>query len=224
MMGADGGKDGEKPRHRVTIARPFAVAKHEVTFEEWEACVGSGDCRGIIGDKQRLGEGRQPVVNVSWHDARAYVAWLSRKAGKTYRLLSEAEWEYAARAGAPDDDVGGNSLRGRDLARCTLCGSATDPNRHNIRTLPVGSFPPNAFGLHDMLGNASEWVEDCYNPNYEGAPDDGTARRSGDCQTHIQRGGAYNDLPRDLRAAARAHVARDRTFTFAIGFRVARPE
>ena len=173
IMGSDV-HNNEKPPRKVTIRRPFAVGKYEVTFAEWDACVAGGGCTSNPepGDGG-WGRGRRPVINVSWHDAREYVAWLSRKTGKTYRLLSEAEWEYAARA-----------------------GSATQfaPTQANYRgggTVEVGSFPANGFGLNDMHGNVWEWVEDAWHSNYQGAPIDGSVWSGGNAFLRVVRGGSW---------------------------------
>jgi hypothetical protein len=156
----------------VTIAAPFAVGKFEVTFAEWDACVAAGGCDHRP-DDVGWGRGRQPVMNVNWDDAQQYVAWLSRTTGKTYRFLSEAEWEYAAQAGSAREQV---ARPGANEANCDVCGSRWDRKQ----TAPVGSFAANAFGLHDMLGNVSEWAADCWNERHAGAPTGGSARQSGE--------------------------------------------
>ena len=216
MMGLEGRTGSENPQHKVTIAAPFAVSKFEVTFDEWDTCASYGDCHPQIFDS-RFGRGRRPVINVSWYEAQRYVAWLSKMTGKRYRLLSEAEWEYAARAGTKTSYSWGDEI-GKGKANCLGCGSEWDGKR----TAPVGSFAANAFGLHDMHGSVSEWVEDCYHPNYDGAPADGSARTAGgDCLTRVVRGGAWDTSPVNLRSASRGS---GRTFTQSntVGFRVAR--
>jgi formylglycine-generating enzyme required for sulfatase activity len=141
------------------------------------------------------------VINVSWDDAQAYVKWLSGVTGRRYRLLSEAEWEYAARAGSQTkypwgDDI---KLNGKPMANCDRCGSQWDYKQ----TASVGSFPPNAFGLYDMVGNVWEWTEDCWNNSYQGAPADGSARTGGeDRRIHVARGGSWNHLPGFTRTGA----------------------
>src|SRR5262245_9780872 len=208
----------EGPEHRVTIAKPFAISKFEVTFADWDACVAVGGCpqEGRAGDAG-WGRGTQPVMYVNWDDAQAYVAWLSRMTGKTYRLLTEAEWEYAARAGSQAAYSWGDEI-GKGNANCDGCGSQWDRQQ----AAPVGSFAANAFGLHDMHGNVWEWVEDCYHENYNGAPKDGSAWiEGGECSRRVVRGGSWIDLPRNLRAASRygnTAVSRD----FILGFRVGR--
>jgi formylglycine-generating enzyme required for sulfatase activity len=197
----------------VTIAAPFAVGKFEVTFEDWDACVAQGGCSHRPDDRG-WGRGRQPVINVSWDDAQAYVAWLSRKTGKPYRLLSEAEWEYAAQAGSGREAA---ATRGANQATCGGCGSRWDSRQ----TAPVGSFAANAFNLHDMLGNVWEWTADCWNASQAGAPVDGSARQSGDCRYRGLRGGSWHDGPELSRSAYRFGLtAFNRRSGY--GFRVAR--
>ena len=181
------GDESEHPQHTVTIATPFAVAKFELSFDEWDACAAHGDCAQHVSDSG-WGRGRRPAINVSWNDAQTYVKWLSRITGKPYRLLSEAEYEYAARAGAETKYPWGDEIKldGKAMANCDGCGSQWDGKK----TAPVGSFAPNGFGLYDMVGNVWEWTEDCWNDNYEGAPADGSARTSGDCIRRVVRGGS----------------------------------
>ena len=208
--------DNEGPHHRVTIFKLLAVGKYEVTFAEWDACVAAGGCGGHRPDDEGWGRGRRPAINVSWRDAKAYVSWLSRKTGKRYRLLSESEWEYAARAGTTTRYSWGNDI-GQNRANCEGCGSRWD----NRQTAPVGSFPANPFGLHDVHGNVWEWVEDCWNGNYRGAPTDAIAWMSGDCEKRVMRGGSWNFTPRHLRSAVRYWDTTGHRFKV-IGFRVAR--
>ena len=211
----EGRYDNEGPVHRVTLSVPFAVGKYEVTFAEWDACVAAGGCRDSAYDRG-WGRGERPVINVNWNEAQAYVRWLSDQTGERYRLLSEAEWEYAARAGSETRYAWGDEI-GRGRANCDGCGSQWDDEL----TAPVGSFPPNLYGLHDMQGNVWEWVEDCWNDTYLGAPTDGTVWQSGDCDYHAARGGSWFFLPRNLRGASRAKVFH-RQDGKDLGFRVAR--
>ena len=189
-----------------------------MTFADWDACVSVGGClqEGSANDAG-YGRGARPVIYVNWDDAQAYAAWLSRMTGKTYRLLTEAEREYAARAGTTTAYFWGEEI-GKGNANCAGCGSQWD----NRQTSPVGSFKPNAFGLYDMVGNAYEWVEDCMHNNYNGAPTDGSAWiEGGDCKRRVVRGGSWNDDPRALRAAVRdVRTTRDRHGD--LGFRVGR--
>jgi formylglycine-generating enzyme required for sulfatase activity len=188
----------ENPQHTVTFARQFAVGRFALTFDEWDACVADGGCFGYKPLDAGWGTGRRPVINVSWDDAKAYVTWLSRKTGKPYRLLTEAEYEYAARAGSQSAYYWGNDI-GKGNANCNSCGSQWDGKQ----TAPVGSFAANAFGLYDMAGNVLEWVEDCINNNYNGAPTDGSAWTSGNCNARVGRGGSWDDAPQVLRSAFR---------------------
>lgn len=208
--------DNEGPQHDVAIARPLAVSKFHVTFDDWDACVSVAECpRASAGD---FGRDKKPVINVSWEDARQYVAWLSRMTGQPYRLATEAEWEYAARAGAKTPYPWGAKL-GIGNANCNGCGGDWDNRRG---TSPIGSFEPNAFGLYDMAGSAWQWVEDCYHQDYVGAPTDGSAWADGDCDRHIVRGGSWYDGPQTVRSAYRvgdATVNRNSS----LGFRVVRP-
>jgi formylglycine-generating enzyme required for sulfatase activity len=211
----EGRYDNEGPQHRVSIARPFAVSKFEVTFDEWDACIAYGACEARVSDSG-WGRGPKPVINVTWDEARRYAAWLSRMTGKSYRLLSEAEWEYAARAGTTTTYYWGDET-GNGKANCRGCGSEWD----NRQTAPAGSFAPNAFGLYDMLGNVWSWVEDCYHDNYEGAPTDGSALSVGDCARKVIRGGSWNGRPQLLRSAFRNWLAPDFQ-SDGVGFRIGR--
>jgi len=204
----------EGPQHEVTVAKPFAVSKFEVTFEEWDACVAAAACPRIA---DRWGRGEMPVINVSWRDAKQYVGWLSRLTGKEYRLLTEAEWEYAARAGANTRYYWGNDPR-MGNANCDGCGSQWDLQQ----TAPVGSFKPNGLGLYDMHGNVWEWVEDSWHETYDGAPTDGSAwLRGGDSSYRVVRGGSWRNESELVRAAVR--VRRNINVRFdTLGFRVAR--
>jgi formylglycine-generating enzyme required for sulfatase activity len=220
--------DNEGPQHLVRIAAPIAVGKFEVTFAEWSPCVADRACPAL--PDMGWGRGRRPVVSVSYDDAMAYVAWLSRLTGKPYRLLSEAEWEYAARAGATTSfywkggasqickyaNIGDRRVRAKHKSKPTF-----DCDDGFAETAPVGVFKPNAFGLHDMLGNAWEWVQDCYNPDYNGAPSDGSAWMSGDCSDHVFRGGSWYSNPQDVRLAQRDRDAVGVRYND-LGFRVAR--
>jgi formylglycine-generating enzyme required for sulfatase activity len=224
-------EDNARPLHEVTIAKPFAVAKFALTFDEWDACARKGPCSSDVSDNG-WGRGHHPVINVSWEDAQTYVKWLSAITGDEYRLLSEAEYEYAARAGSQSfypwgDDI---KLNGQPMANCMLCGSpwdgkktapvcgwqAGDPQR------PAGClFPANAFGLYDMEGNIYEWTNDCWSPSYVGAPLDGSSWTSGDCSIRVVRGGSWDSDPNDLRGGDRYNTSSDiQVFNF--GFRVAR--
>ena len=210
-----GRDDDEGPVHRVTIAVPFAVGKYEVTFAEWDACEAAAGCDGHIPEDQGRGRDRHPVVNVSWDDAQGYVQWLSKKAKKPYRLLSESEWEYAVRAGTQTAYSWGDQI-GSGRTNCDGCGSQWDR-----QPAPAGSFAANRWGLHDMHGNVWEWVQDCWNGSYAGAPRNGTSWLSGDCSQRVLRGGSWSFRPSFLRAAYRLGVTAGGRVNI-VGFRVAR--
>jgi formylglycine-generating enzyme required for sulfatase activity len=202
------------PVHKVTIAQPFAIGRREVTFEEWDQCLAARDCKDRL-DDSGWGRGTRPVINVSWDDAQVFVAWLSQKTGKRYRLPSEAEWEYAARAGTNTAFWWGRTAD-KGHANCEDCGAA--PTR---QTTPAGSYRPNGFGLFDVAGNAAEWVEDCWNENYRGAPVNGTPWTAGQCRQRVLRGGAFSSRANLIRSAARFRYDQGVRY-YANGFRVAR--
>ena len=227
MMGSPSGEaernSDEGPQHRVTILRAFAVGKFEVTFAQWAACAAGGGCGGYGAEDRAWGRGTRPVINVRWQEAQNYVAWLSRKTGKSYRLLSEAEWEYAARAGTTTPFHFGNTISSQ---QANYNGNYTYGNgsrgQFRQKTTPVVQFPANRFGLHDMHGNVWEWVQDCYKDSHARAPSDRAAVENwhGACY-HVVRGGSMIDKPRNVRSAVRYWgAASDRVISF--GFRVAR--
>ncbi len=202
----------EGPQHRVVVARPYAVAKFEVTFDDWNACFEQGGCKWAPPD-EGWGQRKRPVINVSWNDAQEYVAWLSKETGKSYRLLSEAEWEYAARAGGTsrfsfgdDDSKLGNYAWYADNA--------------DKRTQVVGQKLPNAFGLYDMHGNVWEWVGDCYGGYGTDSTDSSTLNRR-DCDNRVLRGGSWSHKQEILRSAVRNFSDPSNRY-FNYGFRVAR--
>jgi formylglycine-generating enzyme required for sulfatase activity len=206
MMGT-GRKAEEQPVRRVNFAQPFYIGRTEVTFEQWDACVADSACKSHRPPDQGWGRGTRPVIFVDWHEAQAYIAWLNEKRGMSCRLPSEAEWEYAARAHtttsyalpAPD---GSEDIAGADLANCSDCGSQWDGER----TAPTGSFPANAWKLHDMHGNAWEWVQDCWHKSYKSAPADGRTwldQDGGDCRVGVLRGGSWLYDQDRARSAAR---------------------
>ena len=216
----------EGPQQQITLARSFAVGRSAVTFAEWNACVAEGGCNAYRPGDYGWGTGKRPVINVSWNDAQAYVKWLSEKTGAHYRLLSEAEREYATRACvtacqstpfwfgaeiAPD--------RANYDWRYSYAGSAKAmPPR---RTVPTDESTPNPFDLLQVHGNVREWVGDCWSATLAGIPRDGAARLSGDCSVHVVRGGSWADEPKDLRSAKRSwEMSTERRAE--IGFRVAR--
>ena len=245
MMGSPrserGRDDDEGPQHRVTISAPFAVGKYELTHKEFAQFVdATGHSTGAAcwiyeyeGWKERSGRGwrnpgfwqdeREPVVCVNWDDAKAYVRWLSRKTGERYRLLSEAEWEYAARAGTTGPFHFGSTI---STDQANYLGNFTygsgPKGVYREKTVAIGSFPANEFGLHDMLGNVGEWVEDCWHDSYAGAPTDGRAWvAGGNCERRALRGGSWNSVPRNLRSPNRYWYPTEVRFNGS-GFRIAR--
>ena len=218
--GEEGRFDREGPQRHVTIARPFGVGKFEVTFAEWDACVSAGACAANKNPSdQGWGRGKRPAINVSWEDiTMEYLPWLSRKTGQTYRLLTEAEWEYAARAGNQAKYTWGDEI-GTSRANCDGCRSQWDTKQ----TALVGSFDANPFGLHDMHGNLWEWVEDCWHGTYADAPTDGSAWTSSCSETsRVLRGGSYRDNPQSLRSAYRTRIRPAVRIFNGSGFRVGR--
>jgi formylglycine-generating enzyme required for sulfatase activity len=223
-MGAPASEPGagaETP-HRVMLATPFAVSKFEISFDEWDACATQGGCNGYRPDDEGWGRGVSPVMNISWEDAISYAEWLSQKTGHTYRLLSESEWEYAARAGTTTSYPYEGGL---SPSMANYDGSIDGSGPSNVnrrRTLAVGSFLANGFGLHDMNGNVSEWVEDCWHDEYTAkAPTDGSAWLDGDCNGRVVRGGSWEDSQVELRSAARTGGSEEDRF-YTDGIRIAR--
>jgi formylglycine-generating enzyme required for sulfatase activity len=238
MMGSPaseaGRLDTEGPQHLVTIARPFAVGRYEVTFVEWYACVSAGGCShapydGTVAFGGGWGRGKRPVINVSWDDTAQYVSWINAKIGKqVYRLMTEAEWEYAARAGTTTPYAFGDTLSHSQQLGVIREGYVRRvPRRERLaqfsddRTALVGLFPPNEFGLSDMHGNVLEWVQDCWNDSYTRAPTEGSAWVSGDCDRRVVRGGAWMHPQRYLRSAHRDAHSSDARASL-LGFRLAR--
>ena len=243
--GSEAGRsDSEGPAHRVRIERRFAVGVYEVTRGEYSRFVSatghsSGDSCGTYEggewEERRIRDWRRPgyeqtdahpVVCLSWEDAKAYVGWLSKETGEEYRLLSESEWEYVARGGAETARYWGES----ESEQCSYANGAdagtdlpwrTGCDDGYVRTSPVGSFGGNGFGLHDVLGNVWEWVEDCWNDDYRGAPADGGAWKTGNCSRRVVRGLSWHDNPRDLRSAYRGRNVTGFRYSNH-GFRIAR--
>ncbi|MXS82930.1 SUMF1/EgtB/PvdO family nonheme iron enzyme [Nitrosomonas oligotropha] len=216
LMGSPGSESNrlarEGPQHEVTIAQPIALGVYAVTFAEYDRfCEATGRKPPADND---WGRENRPVINVSWHDAQAYCAWLSEQTGQLYRLPSEAEWEYACRAGTQAPFQTGETINP---------DQANFAQKHE-KTLPVGSFAPNAFGLYDMHGNVWEWMQDCWHENYHNAPDDGSVwleKDGGDCSRRVVRGGSWLDIPQNLRSAFRFRGSTDGTYNY-LGFRIAR--
>ncbi len=190
------GDDNEYPVHQVTIRRSFALSQHEVTFAEYDLFALNTGRK--LPDDEGWGRGDRPVINISWNDANAYADWIRRQSGLAYRLPTEAEWEYAARAGTTTAFWWGNELEPNSAA-CDDCSSQFDGRR----SAPVGSFQANPWGLYDMTGNVYEWVSDCYNETYEEAPTDGSSWNVGQCNYRVMRGGSWYDISRLVRSASR---------------------
>lgn len=206
------GRDSDEgPQHRVWL-HAFAVGKFEITFAQWDACVADGGCAEV--SDAGWGRGQRPVMNVTWDNVQGYLGWLSQKTGQHYRLLSESEWEYAARAGRSAEPFG----TGQDIRPSEANYYAT----YVGHTAPVGSYAPSTYGLYDMHGNVWEMVGDCYMRRYWHAPTDGSARIDGDCEHYkLARGGAWNSNVALLRAANRLRFEVQNKSS-ALGFRVAR--
>ena len=225
VMGSPAGEESRgnnEAQREVFVRDALAVGKFEVTFSEWDACLSAGGCSHRPEDSG-WGRGSRPVMRVSWDDAQQYLRWLSGRTGKRYRLLTEAEWEYAARAGTTTPFSFGSTIRPDQANYDGNYSYGGGPKgTYHQRTVPVGSYPANGFGLHDMHGNVYEWVEDCHANSYSGAPSDASvAIVSGDCSARVLRGGSWVSFPRILRSADRYWYSPGLRFNN-IGFRVAR--
>jgi formylglycine-generating enzyme required for sulfatase activity len=200
------GSKAQGSQHEVMIAQPLAVGRYAVTFDEWDACVAESGCNGYQPKDEGWGRGKRPVIYVNWDDANAYAAWLSRKTGKTYRLLSEAEREFVARAGTTTAFWWGSAIstfQANYNSDYTSFRSAKSVYR--AKTVPVDSFAHNPWGLYNVHGNVWEWVEDCWHDSYQGAPSNGSAWTTActDGSQRVFRGGSWVDDPQFLRAAYR---------------------
>jgi formylglycine-generating enzyme required for sulfatase activity len=197
VMGSNAGNDSERPATKVTIRKSFEMGKYEISVGEWGLCAAEGGCSFNPGKKAGQSD-RAPMRNLSWFDAMEYVTWIRKKTGRAYRLPSEAEWEYATRAGTTSRFWWGDDI-GKGLVDCKDCGSEW------ARKAPpeTGSFAPNAFGLHDTSGSVWEWTADCWNHSHDGAPRDGSVRDSADCRQRVLRGGSWRNEPDYLRSASR---------------------
>ncbi|MBV8840205.1 MAG: formylglycine-generating enzyme family protein, partial [Alphaproteobacteria bacterium] len=225
MMGSpksEAGRASNEGIERSVSIKAFAVGKFAVTFDEWDTCVAAGGCDGYRPADQAGRRGRYPVINVNWNDAKKYVAWLARTSGKPYRLLSEAEREYVARAGTTTPFWFGATITPRQANYNGAIQYANgETGEFRNRTLPVDFFAANPFGLYQVHGNVYEWTEDCWRASYAGAPTDGSARMQADCTAHTLRGGSLRDGPDALRAAARSGFPTE-VRAENVGFRIAR--
>jgi len=215
LMGSDDSMpyQDERPQHKVNLEE-FSISRYEISFNEYLRFAHSTS--HSIPNDQGWGRDNRPVINVSWHDAVDYTVWLTEQTGHEYRLPSEREWEYAAKAGTTTDYWWGFDI-GKNKANCGTCGSQWDSQR----TAPVGRFPPNQFGLHDTIGNVQEWTVSCFHPNYEGAPNSGQKWSGGDCSRRVVRGSSYSTYESNLRVTKR-YKYNPKTRTDTIGFRVVR--
>ena len=210
----------EKPRHPVTIDYPLAIGRYPVTFDEFDLFA---DRTGLKRpDDLGFGRGRRAVINVNWHEASEYAGWLAAETGEPYRLLSEAEWEYACRAGTTTRFYTGDDISSSEALFYSFSGILKQNMGTREHIVTVGSFPANPWNLHDMHGNVLEWVEDLWHRDYVGAPDDGSAWLAGDDDKHrVARGGHWNHFRKHARSAAREHF-KSRARRQVTGFRVAR--
>jgi len=230
MLGSPIGESGrqmtEMTPHEVDVAKPFAVGRATITFDEWDACLAEGGCANWRPGDYGFGRGGQPVIFVSWNDAQGYVDWLKRKTGQPYHLLSEAEWEYAARGcvdlkcprapfwfGAITPEIAVYD------SRYSYQGSPKAAPA--LKTAPAESGKPNPFGLYNILGNVRQWTADCWNATPSSAPSNGAPVTTGDCSARATRGGSWDNKPAELRAAARSWESADERSPY-VGFRVAR--
>jgi len=226
-------EDRERPQHDVTISRSFAIGVFEITFDEWDACVAANGCNNYLPDDEQWGRNQRPVIHVNWHDANAYVNWLRQVSGEDYRLPSEAEWEFAARGGT----VTAYSFGDDEDSLCSFANAAdaslnAGPDQGYLpldcddgfgaQTAPVGSFKPNPYGLYDVHGNVWEWLADCWNEAYAGAPVDGTTWTEGNCNQRVLRSASWVDARGgSLRSGHRGRIDVPMRSNN-LGFRVAR--
>jgi formylglycine-generating enzyme required for sulfatase activity len=196
---------GEDPLHRVTFVRPFAVGRFSISFDEWDACLADGGCDGNKGDDSLSGRGRMPAQGIGFEAAKSYLAWLSRKVGRTYRLPSESEREYFTRAGTTTPFWFGNTISTLNANYRADTPYGNGPHGENSKgPVVVDSYAPNPFGLYQVHGNVWEWTEDCFNKRYtEDTPTDGAPWLEGDCSKRMRRGGIWNWSPDVSRSGAR---------------------
>jgi formylglycine-generating enzyme required for sulfatase activity len=215
----------EGPQTPISIDYAFEMGRNEVTFDNWKLCVADGGCNGYRPEDNGWGRGKRPVTNVSYNDAAAYIRWLNKKTGLAYRLPSEAEWEYVARAGQqlPFSTGSGRVITDRfaNFNGKFPYGPDAEPGEYIRKTVPVGSYPANSFGVHDIHGNVYEFVSDCYVAGHSGNPGDGSPRRDGDCDASVIRGGSWVTHGYQMRAAKRLRYTKEHRYDD-FGFRLAR--
>jgi formylglycine-generating enzyme required for sulfatase activity len=215
LMGSTRGKKRELPVTKITIRNPLAVSRYEITFDEWDACYTARGCSKRPSDRG-WGRGKRPVINVLLTDIAEYLSWLTKKTGHVYRLPSESEWEYAARAGSQTEFSWGNQMQ-IGAANCRNCGTEWS----GLKSAPVGQFKPNAWGLYDVHGNVLEYVTDCWTTSHDKVPTDGSPIITKGCLSKVVKGGAWYYLPKVSRSASRARNDK-RVFSYFIGFRAFR--
>lgn len=221
----EAGRDADEgPLHKVSISYPLAIGATEVTFDQWEACVRDGGCGKYHPDDEHWGRGKRPVINVSWEDSQKYLAWLNRKTGHNYRLLTEAEWEYVARSGTRTPFYTGACVAATQAnidQRFEYADCPTKVSAYLGKTSEVAHYPPNPFGVFDIIGNVTEWVQDEGHDDYFGAPVAGQSwDKKGDAVVRVVRGGNWDSIPKHARVANRYQLPIDfRSNT--VGFRVA---
>ena len=215
MMGSEKGKKRELPVTRITIKKRLAVSRYEITFAEWDACHAAAGCTTKPYDRG-WGRGKRPVINILHADIAQYFEWLEKTTGHKYRLPSESEWEYAARAGSKTEFFWGNNIK-LGAANCRECGTKWS----GLKTAPVGQFRPNAWGLFDLHGNVLEYVTDCWSKSHENLPTDGSPLITKTCKSKVIKGGSWYYLPSVSRSSSRARND-IRVASYFIGFRAFR--
>ena len=215
MIGSTKGRKRELPVSKITITKSLAVSRYEVTFDQWDACFNSGGCSKKPSDRG-WGRDSRPVINILLTDIDEYVTWLTKKTGHIYRLPSESEWEYAARAGSQTEFSWGDQMQ-TGAANCRGCGTKWS----GIKSAPVGQFKPNAWGLYDVHGNVFEYVADCWSNDHYNIPRNGVAKKTANCLSKVIKGGSWYYLPKVSRSASRVRNDK-RVFSYFIGFRVFR--
>ena len=212
-MGDDKGKKNQRPARQVTIKGPLAISIYEVTWDEYSVCLEEGACKREP-DAHKWGKGKRPAINMSFDEAVTFTKWLAKKTGRPYRLLSETEWEYAARAGTSTGYWWGDKLK-KKYANCRKCGTKWSGKK----TAPVGSFKPNPWGIYDMHANIWEWTSDCWNKTHAFGPKDQSPRTDGNCDRRSVRGGSWYYFPQLAKSVSRDSHPRH-LWSYNIGIRL----